>query len=77
MTSISITLDVVRLRPDPEDTSGIPCPRCHHRLTLDQPDPQRPDRLLGRCDECRAWFLIHGLAGAMVRLPDEDELWGD
>jgi hypothetical protein len=74
MTTISLTLDLLRLRPDPEDASGVRCPGCRDLLTLDQPDQERPERLLGTCERCRSWFLVHLAARVMVRLPDEDEL---
>src|SRR5438874_983801 len=76
MTSIILTLDLIRLTPDPDDASELACPACHAVLVLHQPDPQLPDRLLGICEECRAWFLIDAAGEVMVRLPDEDDLRG-
>jgi hypothetical protein len=74
MIAISLTLQLIRMRPTPEDAPGIGCPACHHRLTLDQPNQQCPDLLIGTCEECESWFLVHPDAGVMVRLPDEREL---
>lgn len=34
------------------------CPDCRGDLERHQPDPSRPDRLLGVCEECASWFLI-------------------
>ena len=35
---------------------------------------ESPDRLLGICPECRAWFLVDISSGVMVRLPDRAAL---
>ena len=73
MTSILLTLDLIRLTPDPDDPSEVACPRCHASLLLHQPDQQMPERLLGTCAECQTWFLINAIANVMVRLPDEQD----
>ena len=52
--------EVLFWRESDELTSGqviICCPRCEFSLTLHQPDPELPERLLATCDECKAWFL--------------------
>jgi hypothetical protein len=69
-----LTFDVIRLGRDREDGSEVPCPACHHDLTFHQPDPECPDRLLGTCEACRTWFLVHAAAGLMLRLPDEEDV---
>jgi hypothetical protein len=46
----------------------IICPRCEGCLTLHQPDPDLPNRLLATCDECKSWFLAEPDAGALTRL---------
>ena len=74
MTSILLALDSLRLNLDPEDPTAMACPSCPACLLLHQPDPELPDRLLGTCSECQAWFLIHAAAEVMVRLPGADEL---
>ena len=74
MIAISLTLDLIHMRPAPEHISGVRCPTCRHALTLDQPNQQRPDLLIGTCEECESWFLVHPAAGVMVRLPSEHEL---
>lgn len=38
---------------------SICCPRCENSLTLHQPDPELPNRLLATCDECKSWFLAN------------------
>jgi hypothetical protein len=45
------------------------CPRCEAGLTLHQPDPELPDRLLATCDECKAWFITRADAIELIRLP--------
>lgn len=34
------------------------CEYCQSWLNLHQPDIMSPDRLLGTCDVCHAWFVI-------------------
>ena len=36
---------------------GLCCPHCECDLTLHQPDPDLPQRLLATCSDCKAWFL--------------------
>jgi hypothetical protein len=74
MASIHLALDLIRIDANSGGLSSLPCPGCHEGLALHQPDPQLPDRLLGTCGECHAWFLILAIAGLMVRLPDEEDL---
>jgi hypothetical protein len=74
MPSINLALDFCLLAADPELLSGLPCLGCHDLLTIHQPDVESPDRLLGVCPECRAWFLVEATSGVMVRLPDQDAL---
>jgi hypothetical protein len=75
MTSIVLALDLIRLTPDHDNASGIDCPRCRAPLMIHQPDMQLPDRLLGTCDHCHAWFLIGAVREVMLRLPDDEVLW--
>ena len=46
------------------------CSCCGERLDLHQPDAERPDRLLGTCAECGAWFLIDDETHTMLAIPD-------
>jgi hypothetical protein len=46
------------------------CGACGAPLELHQPDADLPDRLLGICQVCKAWWLLDGEAGLMARLPD-------
>jgi hypothetical protein len=74
MRSLLLALDIIRLVVAPDDLSRSRCPACLDALTLHQPDEMLPDRLLGTCGECHAWFLIDATAELMVRLPDEQAL---
>ena len=74
MASIHVALDLIRMDADSEGPSSPRCSGCHRDLALHQPDPQSPDRLLGTCEECHAWFLILAVPGLMIRLPDEQDL---
>jgi hypothetical protein len=57
-----------RVRTD--EAAEVLCACCQGVLDRHQPDPARPDRLLGTCPECGAWFLIDDEAGVMLALPD-------
>ena len=35
------------------------CPRCEGSLSVHQPDPELPKRLLATCDECKSWYLTN------------------
>jgi hypothetical protein len=74
MTSICLALEIIRLHPDPQAPSEVACAGCRGDLVVHQPDAQVPERLLGTCPCCSAWFLIDTAAAIMVRLPDEDAL---
>ena len=74
MASVPLALKLIRLAGELNDRTGVRCPACRDYLFLHQPDEECPDRLLGTCDECRAWFLIDAAGKVMVRLPDEEEL---
>lgn len=36
------------------------CPSCGAGLVLHQPDLDLANRLLGTCEECKAWFVVDG-----------------
>lgn len=76
MHTISLTLELFPLGAALDDATGDGCPRCRRPLSFHQPDPNWPDRLVVTCSSCRAWFLIDGDAGRMIRLPDGPELRG-
>jgi hypothetical protein len=50
------------------DQVAICCPQCEQRLTLHQPDPELPDRLLATCDECKSWYLTDSQVQALTPL---------
>lgn len=55
-------------------TEATECLECGGRLEFHQPDAQRPDRMLGVCEECHRWSIVEvdaGRAGVnLVLLPD-------
>ena len=53
-----------------ECSTEVLCARCQSPLDRHQPDIERPDRLLGTCCECRAWYLIDDRVHVMFALPD-------
>lgn len=76
MDAISLSFAITHVGSDLDHETGMPCPACRRTLTLHQPDPQSPDRMLATCDACDAWFLLHAAAGLMIRLPAEADLLG-
>jgi hypothetical protein len=76
MTRISLTLQLFDMRLVRDEASASRCPCCRRPLTLHQPDPDCPDRLVGICEGCRTWFIINAATGVMVRLPGDQELRG-
>jgi len=48
---------------------AICCPHCEYSLTLHQPDPELPDRLLATCDDCKSWFLTNADGTVSKPLP--------
>ena len=51
-------------------TLAMSCPACECDLTLHQPDPELPNRLLATCDECKSWFLANSEGVCVTRLPE-------
>ena len=76
MTSILLTLEPLSVRCDADSSVEVPCTGCDDLLVIHQPDEGSPNRLLGTCPECQAWFLINVDEKVMVRLPDEDAVHG-
>jgi hypothetical protein len=74
MTSTPLALERLRLPHGAGVVSGVECPGCGIELEIHQPDKQSPDRLLGACACCAAWYLIDAAAAVMCRLPDQDQL---
>jgi hypothetical protein len=71
---ITANLDVLRFPSPPEAPAGADCLNCSGSLTLSQPDPDSPERLIGVCDRCKHWFLINLIIdqgeGIISGLPD-------
>lgn len=42
------------------------CERCEAPLTLHQPDPDLPDRLLSTCDDCKSWYVFEDDLGMLI-----------
>jgi hypothetical protein len=58
---------------------AICCPRCECAMTLHQPDPELPDRLLATCDDCKSWFLADTYGAVLIPLrefPNVAIPWG-
>lgn len=54
--AVTLRLDVAITCPD--GLSPVYCLACRHPLDIHQPDPARPDRMLGTCDDCGRWHVI-------------------
>ena len=50
--------------------SEVLCTGCDASLDIHQPDPESPDRFLGTCPDCGAWFLIDDQVHLMILVPD-------
>jgi hypothetical protein len=74
MSSVYVSLDLVRTPIATQSYGELDCKRCDAPLDFHQPDERLPNRLLGTCPECNAWFLIDSEAELMVLLPDEIDL---
>lgn len=46
------------------------CPRCEGALTLHQPDPDLPGRLLATCFECKTWYLTNSVRSVFTPLTE-------
>lgn len=70
----------MRLSPAPfqqirfEVASEVLCAHCQTPLEHHQPDVEQPDRLLGTCSGCGAWYLIDLQAVVMIELPETASL---
>jgi hypothetical protein len=56
-----------------ECATEVLCARCQEVLDRHQPDDEQPDRLLGTCPQCSAWYLIDARTRVMYVLPDMGE----
>ncbi|MGO9464782.1 MAG: hypothetical protein ACLQVF_11605 [Isosphaeraceae bacterium] len=45
------------------------CPGCENALTIHQPDPELPRRLLATCDECKAWYVMDPEGSDLIPIP--------
>ena len=55
------------------DQVATSCPQCEAQLTLHQPDPELPHRLLATCDECKSWYLTDSQGEALTPLSGRTE----
>jgi hypothetical protein len=74
LTSVFVSLDLVRIPIGERLLNEVECTRCDATLDIHQPDEELSARLLGACPNCRAWHLIDADAGLMAVLPDETDL---
>src|SRR6516162_4174495 len=55
--------------PDPHEDAPVVCCTCGGDLSLHQPDPEMPERILGTCCDCKAWYLLDGDLGCVQIAP--------
>lgn len=58
LQSLDVTLEVRTVPFGPEGLSPSGCLQCNGPLTIHQPDADDPDRLMGSCDDCGAWYAF-------------------
>ena len=72
--TVSAKLDILRFDLGVELPARARCLNCSDPLSLSQPDPDSPERLIGICEHCKHWFLIDLepdlSTGTFCRLPD-------
>ena len=51
---------------DPRICSRAWLATCKGRLSLHQPDPDVPGRLLATCNDCKSWYLVNDGGDEMV-----------
>ena len=73
MKSPVTLLEVIRF----ECLHDILCARCQNALERHQPDGERPDQMLGTCNDCGTWYLIDSEGAVMFTLPDVASLRND
>lgn len=51
------------------------CLNCHREIAIHQPDLDLPDRLLGTCPACKAWFLMDSFRHVVYPIPGDEEIF--
>jgi hypothetical protein len=51
-----------------ESVLSFCCPNCESSLTLHQPDPELPERLLATCDDCKSWYVTGPPGRELIRV---------
>ena len=72
--SVPVDLALIRFPLSSEGLPGLTCSHCGESLDVFQPDGYFPERLLGTCGRCGAWYLLDTVpekdVAVMVLLPD-------
>jgi hypothetical protein len=66
-----VSLCVIDLPSSRKSLSRVRCPNCGYRMSVHQPDPQSPERLLGTCPACKSWYLMDCVDNVMFLIPDD------
>lgn len=74
MSARDSAFEVIPDLSEEEPYSCVRCPDCQGQLAIHQPDERLPDRLLGTCRKCLAWFLLDEGGEISFRLPDMEAL---
>lgn len=74
MTTIRSHISTNPSESEGEDYTSVHCPSCAEKLSIHQPDERLPERLLGTCRTCLAWFLLDGNGAITFHLPEAESL---
>lgn len=78
MKNVNLTLAASRQPFRPELPLAVGCAACGTTLDVHQPDLGRPDRLLGICEDCGAWYLmscrVDRFDTVVLQLPEDDTI---
>jgi len=76
--NLNLTLTASRHTFSPDSPLMVACVDCKSGLDVHQPDMAQPERLLGTCEQCGAWYLLACRADrrdmVVMRLPEEAEI---
>lgn len=57
-----------------EEPTCISCVLCRAPLELHIPQVDKPERMLGTCVDCGAWYLLDHTVGSLALLPSTEAL---
>jgi hypothetical protein len=73
-TAVSVPVSPLEMAVDYSADYKVSCLACQAPLELHLPQQNRPERLLGTCGACGAWYLLDCVASAILLLPQSQSL---